>query len=103
MTDTLTASAVAWTCLLALLTEMLVAYARRSIPHATLSVAIGVLLVIYIMSLAGVYEPVQLRTPLRLAIAGIMVDLFLIHRHEAWSGLLLIRARIKLWKIRRRG
>lgn len=103
MTDTLTASVVAWTCLLALVTELLIAYVRRSIPHACLAAAVAIILVIYILSLAGVYEPVTLRTPLRIALSGIMLNLFLIHRHEAWDGWLIIKAKIALWKRRQRG
>ncbi len=102
MIDTLTASLVVWTCALAFVAELLIAFVRRSIPHACFAMALAVVFVIYALAIAGAYEPVQLRTPLRVAMAGLMFNLFLMHRHEARDGLSVIRHRVLLWKRRRR-
>jgi len=100
--DTLAASLVVWTCGLALVAELLIAFVRRSVPHACFAAALAIVFIIYALALAGAYEPVQLRTPLRVAMAGLMFNLFLMHRHEARDGLSVIRHRVLLWKRRRR-
>lgn len=102
MIDTLTASMVIWACALALAAELIIAFVRRSIPHVCFAAALAVVFVIYALALAGSHEPVQLRTPLRVAMAGMMFNLFLMHRHEARDGLSVIRHRLLLWKRRRR-
>ena len=102
MIDTLTASLVVWTCALALVAELLIAFVRRSVPHACFAMALAGVFTIYALALAGSYEPVELRTPLRVAMSGLMFNLFLMHRYEAWNGISVIRHRILLWKRRRR-
>ena len=102
MIDTLTASLVVWTCALAFVAELLIAFVRRSVPHACFAMALAVVFIIYALALVGTYEPVQLRAPLRVAVSGLMLNLFLMHRFEAREGLSVIRHKVLLWKRRRR-
>ena len=102
MIDTLTASLVVWTCALGSVPNLLITFVRKSIPHACFAMALAVVFVIYALAIAGAYEPVQLRTPLRVAMAGLMFNLFLMHRHEAREGLSIIRHKVKIWKRRQR-
>lgn len=100
--DTLTLWLITVTCTLALSAEVVIAIVRRNILHACLAVALSVVLVIYVLSLIGTTEPVELRIPLRIARSGIMLTLFLLHRNAATNDLSVLRHKVTMWKRRRR-
>jgi hypothetical protein len=99
--DVLTSGFVTVACMLALLAETLIAINRRSIPRLCLATAIAVLFVIYFLASFAIVQPVELRMAVRISIAGVMINLYLIHRHEARDARLMIQARWNAWKRRR--
>lgn len=99
--DVLTSGFVTVACILALLAEILIAINRRSIPRLCLAAAIAVLFVIYFLASFAIVQPVELRMAVRISIAGVMINLYLIHRHEARDARLMLQARWNAWKRRR--
>lgn len=88
--DFFTSLIVAVTCLMAAFVQGIRAIGGRSAPHGVMAVLILVIMVIFAVAVFGVWQPVDMRSPLRIALSFLMLNIYIMHRHEA-------RGYIKQW------
>ena len=101
MIDILTSGLVTVACLMALMAETFIAISRKSIPRLCLAAAIAVLFIIYFLSSFSIIQPVELRMAIRISVFGVMINLYMIHRHDAKEARIILQARWNAWRQRR--